>query len=44
MRVYLIINNNFRLFIKNNKISIVDICFYNCRQQKVYLRYILKKI
>jgi len=44
MQVYLTIDSNFRLFIKNNKVNAINICFYNCRQQKAYLRRFLKKI
>jgi len=30
MQIYLTINSNFELFIKDNKVNTIDIRFYNC--------------
>jgi len=37
VQIYLTINKDFKLFIKNNRINLVNSNFYNREQQKIYL-------
>jgi hypothetical protein len=32
MQTHSTINNNSKLFIKDNRVNVIDICFYNCQQ------------
>ncbi len=38
MQIYLTINKDLKLFIKNNKINLVNNNFYSKEQQKIYLK------
>jgi len=44
MQTYLIINKDLKLFVKNNKINLVNNNFYSKKQQKIYLEDFQKKI